>query len=248
MAYTIAVAGKGGCGKTTVSCLLARALLAQSKKPILAVDADPNANLNIGLGIDFDETIADFREETLRQPPAGMSRLDFVKLRLQESIAEGNGIDLLVMGRPEGPGCYCAVNNLLRDYLSKLAQNYPYVIIDNEAGMEHLSRRTANNIDLLLLVSDPSVVGIRACARAYETALSIPLKVARMAFIFNRVNGTISDQAQKELKKIPVPLAGKIPFDAVMITAAEKADSVFNLPENAAVNAFSEILDTLKIP
>lgn len=248
MAYTIAVAGKGGSGKTTVSCLLARYLVQAHKTPILAVDADPNVNFNVGLGLDFDDTIADLREEGMSHVPSGMSKLDFVNMRLQESVIEGKDIDLLVMGRPEGSGCYCAVNHLLRDHLSKIAKNYKYVIIDNEAGMEHLSRRTTDNVNLLFLVSDPSVVGLRSCARAYETVVNIPLKVDKTFFILNRVKGALSQEAKTELAKIDVPVIGEIPFDSKIVKAGELGANLLSLlDESVSIGAMKEIMQKIDI-
>lgn len=248
MAYTIAVAGKGGSGKTTMSCLIARYLIGAKKTPILAVDADPNANFNVGLGLDFDETVADLREEGMQQAPESMSKLDFVNMRLQEAVIEGADIDLIVMGRPEGSGCYCAVNHLLRDHLSRIAKNYQYVIIDNEAGMEHLSRRTTDNVDLLLLVSEPSVVGLRSCARAYETVIGVPLKVKKAFLIVNRTQGPLSPEATAELEKINVPLIGEIPFDVAISKAGESGESLLTTPdESVSGSAIKQIMQKLSI-
>lgn len=248
MAYTIAIAGKGGSGKTTVSCLIAGYLIGAKKTPILAVDADPNANFNVGLGLDFDETIADLREEGMRQAPESMSKLDFVNMRLQEAVIEGANIDLLVMGRPEGSGCYCAVNHLLRDHLSKISKNYKYVIIDNEAGMEHLSRRTTDNVDLLLLVSDPSVVGLRSCARAYETVVGVPLRVEKTFLVINRAQGPLSQEAKAELAKIKVPLIGEIPFDVGISKAGELGENLLTVSdESDSGSAVKEIMQKLHI-
>ena len=178
MAFTIAVAGKGGSGKTTLATLTILQLIRQNKGPVLAVDADPNSNLNVGLGMKFEETIADLREEVLtKEIPSGMSKTEFFDYRLHECLVEGNKVDLLVMGRPEGSGCYCAVNNLLRQYLSRISKQYKYVVMDNEAGMEHLSRRTTDGVDVLLITSDPTIVSIRSAARIQEIALQIKLKI-----------------------------------------------------------------------
>ncbi|MCX7661102.1 MAG: AAA family ATPase, partial [Candidatus Omnitrophica bacterium] len=143
----IAVSGKGGTGKTTISALIIRTLIEDKKIPILAVDADPNSNLYLSLGAKFNRTIADLREEVRDNTPSGFSKTDYFNLKLQEAISENNGFDLLVMGRPEGQGCYCSVNNLLREYLTRLSKNYPFVVIDCEAGLEHLSRRTSDDLD-----------------------------------------------------------------------------------------------------
>lgn len=185
MAFIIAVAGKGGVGKTTISAMLVQYLI-KIDKPVLAVDADPNSNLNVALGMKYEETIADVREEAKRETPEGFSKSEFFGLRLEETLVEGDGFDLLVMGRPEGPGCYCAVNNILRDYLAKISKKYKFVVIDNEAGMEHLSRRTAADIDLLLLVTDPTMVGISSAINAFNTAKSAGVKIKDIELIINK--------------------------------------------------------------
>jgi len=200
MPYIIAIAGKGGVGKTTVASLLIRHLL-KIDKPILAVDADPNSNLNKLLGLEYGETIADIREEAKNLASASLSKSDFFNMRLQEILTEGNGVDLLVMGRPEGPGCYCAINNILREYLSKLSKNYKFIVVDNEAGMEHLSRRTSDNIDKLLLVSDPTSVGITSAINAYATAKNAGLKVKDASVLINKSKKGISEEKISLIKK-----------------------------------------------
>ena len=162
MAFRIAVSGKGGVGKSTFAALTVRYLARELGKTVLAVDADPNATLGAMLGVAVDASVADIREETLEKKdsiPSGMSKDQFVEFKIQQCIVEERGFDLLTMGRPEGPGCYCFVNSLLRRYLERAAEDYPYVVIDNEAGMEHLSRRTDGAVDLLLIVTEPTVVG-----------------------------------------------------------------------------------------
>lgn len=212
MSQTIAIAGKGGVGKTTIAALLVQGLLKKSG-PVLAVDADPNSNLNILLGMDYNETIADIREEARDYSSPSVSKSDFFNMRLQEIITEGNGVDLLVMGRPEGSGCYCAVNNILRDYLSKLNKNYKYIVIDNEAGMEHLSRRTANNVDRLLLVSDSTMVGILAAINAFNTAKKSGLKVKSFSLLINKSKGELDKEKKGLLKKTGLDIGGYIPFE-----------------------------------
>ncbi|HID11122.1 MAG TPA: carbon monoxide dehydrogenase, partial [Candidatus Latescibacteria bacterium] len=138
----VAVSGKGGTGKTTIAALLVRKLM-RMDGPVLAVDADPNSNLGEQLGMEVGETIGDIREEVLEEElPPGMTKDRYLELRIQETLTEGEGVDLLTMGRPEGPGCYCYVNHLLRGFLDRLSKNYRHIVVDNEAGMEHLSRRT----------------------------------------------------------------------------------------------------------
>jgi CO dehydrogenase maturation factor len=249
MAYTIAVAGKGGSGKTTLASLLVYHLIKERRVPILAVDADPNANFNIGLGLKFDETVADLREEVLKEPPAGMSRTDFLNMRLQEAIVEGKGIDLLVMGKPEGPGCYCAANHLLREYLNKISSNYRYAVIDNEAGLEHLSRRTTNDVDVLFLVGEPSLVSLRACLQAYQTARSISLEIKDIFLVINKDSlNTLTPEAKRELDQARLTLIGRIPFDKYILEAGERGEDLLSLPDSSqALNAVKDIMEKVRI-
>ncbi len=211
MAYTIAIAGKGGVGKTTVAAFLIRELL-KIDRPVLAIDADPNSNLNVLLGFEYKSTISDIREEAKVLSSSAFSKSDFFNMRLQEIVEEGNGVDLLVMGRPEGHGCYCAVNNILRDYLSKLGKNYKFIVIDNEAGMEHLSRRTADNIDELLLVSDITTVGIQSAIRAFLAASHAGAKIRETSLLINKSKGGLSEGKLKIIKQSGLVIAGYIPF------------------------------------
>jgi len=211
MAYIIAVAGKGGVGKSTISALLVQALI-KKDGPVLAIDADPNSNLNTLLGFEYKETISDIREEAKNLSSTSFSKADFFNLRLEEIIVEGDRVDLLVMGRPEGPGCYCAVNNILREYLSKLSKNYKFVIIDNEAGMEHLSRRTAGAIDSLLLVSDTTMVGIHSAINAFHTASRAGLNVKDASLLVNKSKIGLESKKIKLIKDAGLNLAGYVPF------------------------------------
>ncbi len=188
MSFLVAVAGKGGVGKSTISALLVRILSEDGSA--LAVDADPNSNLGQKLGVDVPGTIGKVREGLLTkqgQPPRDMSKQEYLRLKLREILAEGDTFDLLTMGRPEGPGCYCYVNNLLRVFVDQLMNGYRYVVIDNEAGMEHLSRRTARGMDLLLLVSDPTAVGVATAKRLSDLAEELELKVKRKVLLINGV-------------------------------------------------------------
>src|SRR3989339_878812 len=191
----IAVAGKGGTGKSTVAALLIRALLAQNKKPVLAVDADPNSTLGDYLGITCSCTVSDLIEQTkgLRNLPAGVPKPAHLEYQLQSAISESPGLDLLVMGRPEGPDCYCMANNILRGYVQKIVGNYPYVVIDNEAGMEHLSRKTTQNIDALILVSDPTAVGLKTAGRIRELIDKMPfLNIRKRYLLVNRADANFN--------------------------------------------------------
>ncbi|MFC1621512.1 AAA family ATPase [Candidatus Omnitrophota bacterium] len=225
MAYVIAIAGKGGVGKTTISALLIRRLL-EIDAPVLAIDADPNANLNVALGLEYGDTISDIREEAKKSSLASFSKSDLFNMRLQEIIIEEEGVDLLVMGRPEGPGCYCAINNILREYLSRLGKNYKFIVIDNEAGMEHLSRRTADKIDKLLLVSDTTVVGIRSAINAFQTAKKAGLKVKSAALIINKSKGIIEKKSQELINNSGLSVECHIPFQEEIQKRSETGEKM----------------------
>ena len=186
MSYTIALAGKGGTGKTTMAGLLIRYMVEKGLKPVLAVDADSNANLNEVLGVTAGQTIGDAREEMKKGGLPGMTKDIFMEMRIQESLVESEGFDLIIMGRPEGQGCYCAANNLLTQFIEKLSQNYPYMVVDNEAGMEHISRLTTREIDVLLIVSDSSRRGLQAAIRIGELTRELGLKIEKRLVIINR--------------------------------------------------------------
>ncbi len=184
MTVTIAVAGKGGTGKTTLTVLFIRHIVQNHWGSVLAIDADPSANLNLALGLPLAETIGDIREDALQQVktgsfPAGTSKQDYLDYKINESLVEAEGVDLLAMGRPEGPGCYCAANNVLRLSVDRMANSYDYVVIDNEAGMEHLSRRTTRDVDLLLVVSDATVRGISIAGRTKDLLAELQTRVRR---------------------------------------------------------------------
>jgi CO dehydrogenase maturation factor len=241
MPYIIAIAGKGGVGKTTISVLLIQHLL-KIERPILAIDADPNSNLNTLLGYEYKETIADIREEAKALTSTSLSKSDFFSMRLEEIITEGNGVDLLVMGRPEGPGCYCAVNNILREYLSKVAKNYRFVVIDNEAGMEHLSRRTANNIDLLLLISDETTVSIRSAINAFETAKKAGLKVKGVSLMINKSKSILDSEKLDLIEKSGLRIEGYIPF----LPAIEKNSEAGTSMQDIKIDYFNKFFPQLE--
>ena len=241
MPYIIAIAGKGGVGKTTVASLLIQHLL-KIDKPVLAVDADPNSNLNKLLGLEYDQTIADIREEAKNLTSASFSKSDFFNMRLQEILAEGDSVDLLVMGRPEGPGCYCAVNNILRDYLSKLSKNYKFIVIDNEAGMEHLSRRTSDNIDKLLLVSDPTSVGVSSAINAYLTAKSSGLKVKNISILINKSRGVFSEEKINLIKKSGLDIECYIPYEEEIEKNSELGKNILGIKNKGLENVFKSLI------
>jgi CO dehydrogenase maturation factor len=196
MPTTIAVTGKGGTGKTTVAALTVRALVERGLTPVLAVDADPNLNLNAALGVEVTATVGDVREEGLRKIdhlPAGMSKTEFLRYRTAQALVESEGFDLLAMGRPEGPGCYCYANNVLRACVDELASQYRFVVMDSEAGLEHLSRRTTRDVDLLVLLSDVSVRGVETAARALELIRELKTAVGRHMLVLTRTDAVPSE-------------------------------------------------------
>jgi CO dehydrogenase maturation factor len=254
MTYRIAISGKGGVGKSTAAALIVRYLAEKLHKPVLAVDADPNATLGPMLGVEVQQAVSDIREETLEKKdaiPAGMSKDRFVEFRVQQCIEECTGFDLLTMGRPEGPGCYCFVNNLLRRYLERTAEDYPYVVIDNEAGMEHLSRRTNSAIDLLLVITEPTILGIDTAARISRMADELPIAVKRSAVVLNRVAPTgVSPEARQRIEDAGLEVTGEIPLDDEVMARSMTHASLRELPEeNDVFAAVKDILiRELKLP
>ncbi|MBI2447605.1 MAG: AAA family ATPase [Candidatus Omnitrophica bacterium] len=229
MSWTIAVAGKGGTGKTTISALIVRHLLKTGAGPILAIDADPNSTLAEAIGLTKSDSIADIMEEVRRNIdsiPKGMTKERFIEYRVQESISESKGVDLLTMGRPEGPGCYCYINDLLRSLIKKLISNYPFIVIDNEAGMEHVSRRIVANMDSLLLVSDYSLVGVRSAVRIFKLIKELGISVKANYMIINKVHGAL-DGLKRELPS-DITLAGTIPYDESLVKLALEGKAVGN--------------------
>ena len=239
MATTIAISGKGGAGKTTLAAMIIRLLSSQPQGAILAVDADPNACLGQALGVEPEDTISEIREQTRQKQPGneGTDRLRTLEYGLQQAITEATGFDLITMGRPEGPSCYCAVNNMLRTFLDKLSSQYQYVIIDNEAGMEHLSRRTTNNVDLLCIVAEPTAVGDITARRIFELAKQLPISVKEIGIIWNR--------AESSKKVDEIDILGCIPDDKNIFDASMQGQTIFDLEENnAALSAVRKILES----
>ena len=213
MSYSIALAGKGGTGKTTMAGFLIKYLVEKGKRPVLAVDADANANLNEVLGLQVEETLGNAREQMKKGVAAGMTKDIFIEMKLQEAVIEASGFDLIVMGRPEGAGCYCAANTLLTVYLEKLMGNYNYLVMDNEAGMEHISRLTTNNIDILLVVSDPTRRGIQAAARIVELTEELGLNIGRKLLVVNQAREGQGKGIEEAGKEYELVLVGAVPED-----------------------------------
>lgn len=232
MAFSIAVAGKGGTGKSTLSALIIRYITEELGKPVSAVDADPNASLGALLGLHIQSTVADIREDVVEKKVdfSGMSKERYIEYAIEESIIETEKFDLLTMGRPEGPKCYCYVNNLLRKYLDKVGTTYPCIVTDNEAGMEHLSRRTTNNVDLLMVVSEPTIVGALTIQRILKLADSLPVTIKKKLCILNRVprNG-IHENLQQKLQSLGIEVSAIFPFDQEIYDTAACGASVFEI-------------------
>ncbi|MCX6027499.1 MAG: AAA family ATPase [Chloroflexi bacterium] len=217
MTFTLAVAGKGGTGKTSIAAMLITWLARERRGSILAIDADPASNLHLALGLPLPMTVGQIREDLGKQNSPdglnGMTRVDYLDHKVRMSIEEGVAMDLLVMGRPEGAGCYCAVNHLLRQIVDRVGQAYAYVVIDNEAGMEHLSRRTTRDVDLLLLATDPTMRGLKTAEAMIHLARDLDIRVGTAAVVVNRVHGCVSPSMQSALAALPVDVAGYIPED-----------------------------------
>jgi len=244
----IAIAGKGGTGKTTLAALLVRGLLERSLGPLLAIDADPNDNLAEALGMQRCGSIAEVADEFFADRaaiPAGMSKEALLELRLNAAISEGRGLDLLVMGHPEGPGCYCYVNNVLRAQLEKLEGNYPFVVMDNAAGMEHLSRRTARRIDTLLLVADPTVRALRAARRIRGLVEELGLRVRQTGLVLNRVRGDVAALGP-EIAAVGARLWQAVPESAAVLDNDLRGGAASGLPaDDPAVVAAGRLVDML---
>jgi CO dehydrogenase maturation factor len=233
VSFTIAVSGKGGTGKTTIAGFLVRYLLEKGKKPVLAVDADANSNLNEVLGVEVGSTIGEARDLMKRDVPVGMTKDVWFEYKIQEALVEKNGFDLIAMGRPEGPGCYCAANTLARKCIDLLAGNYPYVVIDNEAGMEHLSRRTTQKIDFLLLISDPSARGIRAAGKISKLLTELDTRVGKKLLILNRVKGSIPDILEKIIEEFGLDLFSSIPEDDTLLQMDQSGKPIWKISEDS---------------
>ncbi len=249
MSLNIAVAGKGGSGKTSVASLIIRYLKKNGQGPILAVDADPNANLGESLGLNVKQTIgsiiASFNEEKINIPP-GMTKEAYLEFKLNDAIVESKGLDLMTMGRGEGAECYCYPNLILRKFADTLTGNYAYTVMDNEAGMEHLSRRTTQNVDELLIISNHSVKGIRAVARIRDLVSELKLVVKRQSVIINFAPDKLDPTVSEELTKLGIEPTALIPEDEEIYKYDLKLKPLLELPDTSkAVRAISDLMAKL---
>ena len=257
MPRTIAVAGKGGTGKTTLAAMITSYLIEQGKTPVLAVDADPNANFNEALGVECDRTVVDTVDEVMGDGgtvPAGVPKGRVLEYEMHDTLVESSGFDLLVMGHTEGPGCYCHANDLLRGFLEKLAGSYPYVVMDNEAGMEHLSRRTTRNVDVLLIVANPTVTAVRSAGRIHQIAQKLKVGAGKSCLILNRLNGsadlpgagTAFAMEIDQLEQAGLSLLVDIPYDERVVAHGMEAKGMGELPEDAPARAaVAEMMEKL---
>jgi CO dehydrogenase maturation factor len=248
----VAITGKGGTVKTTVASILIRYLKNNGRTPVLAVDADPDSNLPYALGMTDEKTLSTIGRtrqdffDSKGDVPAGMPKEAFLELRLSQALVEAKDVDLMVMGRPEGAGCYCYINNVLRKHLEILGKNYPYVIIDNEAGLEHLSRRTAQDIDFLIIVSDYSLNGLRASVRIRDLADEMKLTIGKTMLVVNDAPQDMSSQFMAEVEKTGLTVLGFVPADATVPAYDIEKRPLVDLPDAtpavAAVNALAHKL------
>ncbi|MGB5931586.1 MAG: AAA family ATPase [Anaerolineae bacterium] len=252
MGRTIAVAGKGGTGKTTVATLLIQHLIEHRSGTILAIDADPSTNLHLVLGVPLEETIGDIREKTLQEIGrgglGGISKHDYLEVRINRALVESERFDLLATGHSDGPGCYCAANHLLRFCIDGLAKSYDYVVIDNEAGLEHLSRRTTRDVDLLLIVSDPTIRGLIAASRVVDLIRELDTHASHIHLIMNRVSvdgdgrPTLAPQLESVIKEKGLELVGLIPEDSTVADYDALGKPLIDLSKESLIRSAMEDL------
>ena len=252
MPHTIAVAGKGGVGKTTTCGMMIDYLCKKGNGPLLVVDADANANLNEVLGVEADTTLGEIREEMARAEmkgtiPAGMTKADYAEFKFNSALIEEDDFDMLVMGRTQGKGCYCYVNGVLKTQVDKYAKNYSYIVMDNEAGLEHVARGTLPHVDTMLLISDCSRRGIQAVARIAEMISEMELKPGRMGLIVNRApGGVLDDGIKEEIEKHGLNLLGVLPQDDAVYRCDCAGEPSAQLPQsNPVKQALAGILQSI---
>ncbi|MGD9732842.1 MAG: AAA family ATPase [Desulfamplus sp.] len=249
MSKIIALAGKGGVGKTTVASLVLRYLSKNNHTPVLAVDADPNSNLGETLGIDVVKTVGDIREDFMKDPqavPSGMDKIVYIEMLMNQVLIEHNKFDLLVMGRQEGQGCYCMVNNILNRFTEELEKNYKFLLVDNEAGMEHLSRRTSGKVDMLILVSDYALRGLRAVGRIHEMLDSLKLSVSNVGLVVNRAPAQLGKAFLDEAERIGVQILSTLPNDDTLLEFDMEKKSLLDLPDDSpAVLAVDSLMNKI---
>ena len=251
MSYLIAVTGKGGVGKTTLSALLVRRLAESGKGPVLAIDADPNSCLDAALGVSVTGTVGRAREEVRAEAAEaaqnGLSKQEMLEIKIAESLVEARGFDLIAMGRPEGSGCYCYANNVLKSVIQQIAGAYPYVVLDNEAGLENLSRRIVQKVNLLILVSDASNAGLNTLTRLYDLAREMEIEYDKLFLAVNKIRGGKTPARMDEIRAYTgADLAILIEEDQTLSQFAEENRPLTELPESShVVAAADQIINSL---
>jgi len=249
LTISIALAGKGGSGKTSIASLIIRYLKENGSGSILAIDADPNANLGESLGLEVQQTVGlvldKFQGDKIEIPP-GMTKEVYLEYKLNEVIIEDEKFDLVTMGRGEGPECYCYPNLILRKFADRLAGNYAYVVMDNEAGLEHLSRRTTQNVDELLIITNPTVKGVRTVARIKDIVAQLKLRVRRQSVIINPAPSQLDPLVEKELFRLEIEPAASIPLDEEVYQCDVELKPLLELPDSSrAVTAVNDLMAKL---
>lgn len=261
MTITIALAGKGGVGKTTIAGMVVKYLAQTQPGATLAIDADPSSNLNMVLGLNLEWTVGDIREDMLEKVKesltaggaamgtmaGGMNKRDYLDYEIRSSLAEGSRFDLIAMGRSEGPGCYCAVNHNLRDVIDSISKNYRYVVIDNEAGLEHISRRTTRDVQIMLVVTDPTQRGIVAAERIAALRRELDVNVESAYLVVNRLTGdTVPPPLQARIDALDIPLLGTVPSDDELMEFEFSGRPLIELGDDSPVyRAVAEMLATV---
>jgi CO dehydrogenase maturation factor len=260
MTITIAIAGKGGVGKTTIAAMVIKHLVQSQPGAILAIDADPSSNLNMVLGLDLEWTVGEIREDLLLKVKesltaggaamgsirGGMSKRDYLDYEIRSSLSEGDRFDLIAMGRSEGPGCYCAVNHNLREVVDSISRNYRYVVIDNEAGMEHLSRRTTRDVQHLLIITDPTQRGLVAAERIAGFRREMDIHIEHTHLILNRLNGQMPGALQSRIEDMDIPLLGTVPADGQLLEFEFSGRPLVDLGDDSPVyQAVSGMLEQI---
>ncbi|HTY24606.1 MAG TPA: AAA family ATPase [Desulfomonilaceae bacterium] len=254
MGSTLAVAGKGGVGKTSITALMIKALIEAGQVPLLAIDADSNSNLHEVLGIREPRSVGCVREDTRKmgdEVPGGMTKDRFMEYQIQACLEETKNLDFISMGRPEGPGCYCMANNILREIIARLTSNYSVVVIDNEAGMEHLSRRTEEEVDHLFIISDPAPRSLRTIGRILELIDEMSGRIHASHVVLSRVKGSIEDlpgNTQGEITKLAYPVEAIIPYDEMLIDLDLQGEPLLKISTGApSYQAVRKMLQDTKI-
>ncbi len=249
MGYVTAISGKGGTGKSTVAALVVSELVASGSGSVLAVDADPNFNLGLLLGQEVTETVADVRESFMEKkldPPSGMSKERMVEYGIQKAVQECEGFDLLTMGRPEGPGCYCYINNILRKYLDVLSEDYSYVVIDNEAGMEHLSRRTTTRVDLLLVVTQALPASIAAAERIVKMTKSLPVIIKKREIVLNQVRQELPKIIEERLAGLDAQVSARMGYSPALEETMLRGEPLLGRSAEFVKDGLSAVIEEIR--